>query len=75
MLFSLLMDVKVFELILLFAVKKKNSVFAGQLKAERFEEVDEQINNLCKLVQRFEEMRISSMEYAYLKLISFTANG
>ncbi|VDN17717.1 unnamed protein product [Gongylonema pulchrum] len=46
----------------------------GQLKLERFEEVNEQIGYLFKLVQRFEELKLSSMEYAYLKLISFTAN-
>uniref|UniRef100_A0A915PVG4 Uncharacterized protein n=1 Tax=Setaria digitata TaxID=48799 RepID=A0A915PVG4_9BILA len=46
----------------------------GQLKTERFEEVNEQIGYLFKLVQRFEELKLSSMEFAYLKLISFTAN-
>lgn len=49
--------------------------FSGQLKTERFEEVNEQIGYLFKLVQRFEELKLSSMEFAYLKLISFTANG
>ncbi|VDM39356.1 unnamed protein product, partial [Toxocara canis] len=47
----------------------------GQLKPERFEEVNEQINFLLKLVQRFDELKLSSVEFAYLKLISFTANG
>ncbi|KAL3982318.1 Zinc finger C4 type (two domains) family protein [Acanthocheilonema viteae] len=46
----------------------------GQLKTERFEEVNEQIGYLFKLVQRFEELKLSSVEFAYLKLISFTAN-
>ncbi|VDN03767.1 unnamed protein product [Thelazia callipaeda] len=46
----------------------------GQLKAERFEEVNEQISYLFKLVQRFEELKLSPMEFGYLKLISFTAN-
>uniref|UniRef100_F1KX17 Nuclear hormone receptor family member nhr-41 n=1 Tax=Ascaris suum TaxID=6253 RepID=F1KX17_ASCSU len=46
----------------------------GQLKTERFEEVNEQINFLLKLVHRFEELKLSAMEFAYLKLISFTAN-
>ncbi|KHN81670.1 Nuclear hormone receptor family member nhr-41 [Toxocara canis] len=46
----------------------------GQLKPERFEEVNEQINFLLKLVQRFDELKLSSVEFAYLKLISFTAN-
>ncbi|MFH4981734.1 hypothetical protein AB6A40_008443 [Gnathostoma spinigerum] len=46
----------------------------GQLKVERFEEVDEQIRYLLKLVQKFDDLKLSSMEFAYLKLISFTAN-
>lgn len=49
--------------------------FSGQLKTERFEEVNEQIGYLFKLVQRFEELKLSPVEFAYLKLISFTANG
>lgn len=57
----------------LFGVKSFSA--SGQLKTERFEEVNEQIGYLFKLVQRFEELKLSSMEYAYLKLISFTANG
>ncbi|VDK53404.1 unnamed protein product [Anisakis simplex] len=46
----------------------------GQLKAERFEEVNEQITFLLKLAERFDELKLSSMEFAYVKLISFTAN-
>uniref|UniRef100_A0A915AA95 Uncharacterized protein n=1 Tax=Parascaris univalens TaxID=6257 RepID=A0A915AA95_PARUN len=46
----------------------------GQLKTERFEEVNEQINFLLKLVHRFDELKLSAMEFAYLKLISFTAD-
>lgn len=47
----------------------------GQLKQEKFEEVDQQIKQLLQLVQRFDEVKLSAIEFAYLKLISFTANG
>lgn len=47
----------------------------GQLKQEKFEEVDHQIKQLLQLQQRFENVKLSAIEFAYLKLISFTANG
>uniref|UniRef100_A0A1I7XR19 NR LBD domain-containing protein n=1 Tax=Heterorhabditis bacteriophora TaxID=37862 RepID=A0A1I7XR19_HETBA len=46
----------------------------GQLKPDKFEEVNHQINYLLLLVRRFSESKLTPMEYAYLKLISFTAN-
>uniref|UniRef100_A0A0N5ALG5 Nuclear receptor domain-containing protein n=1 Tax=Syphacia muris TaxID=451379 RepID=A0A0N5ALG5_9BILA len=46
----------------------------GQLKPERFEEVNEQIGYLMKLIERFNELKLSPVEFAYLKLISFTAH-
>ncbi|VDO69638.1 unnamed protein product, partial [Heligmosomoides polygyrus] len=49
-------------------------LFAGQLKPEKFEEVSQQINFLLLLVNRFAEAKLSPMEFAYLKLVSFTAN-
>lgn len=50
-------------------------LFSGQLKPERFEEVNEQIGYLMKLIERFNELKLSPVEFAYLKLISFTAHG
>lgn len=47
----------------------------GQLKAEKYDEVIEQIVNLLALHQRFKETKLSAQEFAYLKLISFTAQG
>lgn len=47
----------------------------GQLKSEKFEEVSQQINYLLLLVSRFAEAKLSPMEFAYLKLVSFTSNG
>ncbi|KIH66119.1 Ligand-binding domain of nuclear hormone receptor [Ancylostoma duodenale] len=46
----------------------------GQLKSEKFEEVSQQINYLLLLVSRFAEAKLSPMEFAYLKLVSFTSN-
>uniref|UniRef100_A0A158P6H7 Nuclear receptor domain-containing protein n=1 Tax=Angiostrongylus cantonensis TaxID=6313 RepID=A0A158P6H7_ANGCA len=46
----------------------------GQLKPEKFEEVSQQINYLLLLVNRFAEVKLSPMEFAYLKLVSFTSN-
>ncbi|KAK6052594.1 Ligand-binding domain of nuclear hormone receptor [Cooperia oncophora] len=46
----------------------------GQLKPEKFEEVSQQINFLLLLVNRFAEAKLSPMEFAYLKLVSFTSN-
>ncbi|VDM53575.1 unnamed protein product [Angiostrongylus costaricensis] len=53
----------------------KCSSFLGQLKPEKFEEVSQQINYLLLLVNRFAEVKLSPMEFAYLKLVSFTSNG
>ncbi|PIO75394.1 zinc finger, C4 type [Teladorsagia circumcincta] len=46
----------------------------GQLKPDKFEEVSQQINFLLLLVNRFAEAKLSPMEFAYLKLVSFTSN-
>ncbi|CAJ0602490.1 unnamed protein product [Cylicocyclus nassatus] len=46
----------------------------GQLKSEKFEEVSQQINYLLLLVSRFAEAKLTPMEFAYLKLVSFTSN-
>ncbi|KJH49686.1 hypothetical protein DICVIV_04168 [Dictyocaulus viviparus] len=45
-----------------------------QLKSEKFEEVSQQINYLLLLLERFTEVKLSPMEFAYLKLISFTSS-
>ncbi|CAI4228042.1 unnamed protein product [Auanema sp. JU1783] len=45
-----------------------------QLPSIKFEEVHEQIGYLLMLVRRFEELKLTNIEFAYLKLISFTSN-
>ncbi|PAV63887.1 hypothetical protein WR25_03267 [Diploscapter pachys] len=46
----------------------------NQLKTEKFTEVSDQIGYLLMLIRRFHELKLTPIEYAYLKLISFTAN-
>ncbi|KAI1716888.1 ligand-binding domain of nuclear hormone receptor domain-containing protein [Ditylenchus destructor] len=46
----------------------------GQLKAEKYEEVNKQINHLLTFVNRTRSHKLSSVEYAYLKAIAFTSN-
>lgn len=59
-----------------FAFYSKNlAILTGQLKLERFEDVNEQITSLMKLMKRFNELKLSAIEFGYLKIISFTANG
>ncbi|ETN74092.1 hypothetical protein NECAME_13206 [Necator americanus] len=55
-------------------MKKMRENKDGQLKSEKFEEVSQQINYLLLLVSRFAEAKLSPMEFAYLKLVSFTSN-
>uniref|UniRef100_A0A0N4ZBR8 Nuclear receptor domain-containing protein n=1 Tax=Parastrongyloides trichosuri TaxID=131310 RepID=A0A0N4ZBR8_PARTI len=45
----------------------------GQLKSEKYDEVSEQINKLLTMIKKFEELKLSGIEFAYLKAISFTA--
>uniref|UniRef100_A0AC35TX40 Nuclear receptor domain-containing protein n=1 Tax=Rhabditophanes sp. KR3021 TaxID=114890 RepID=A0AC35TX40_9BILA len=45
----------------------------GQLKAEKYEEVSEQITKLLTLIKRFDDLKLTPFEFAYLKTISFTA--
>lgn len=42
---------------------------------DKYEEVHEQINCLQALLRRFDELKLSTMEFAYLKLIAFTSTG
>lgn len=42
---------------------------------DKYEEVHEQINSLQALLRRFDELKLSTMEFAYLKLIAFTSTG
>ncbi|CAD6197510.1 unnamed protein product [Caenorhabditis auriculariae] len=44
----------------------------GQLNAEKFEKVSEQMQRLIQLARMFDQKSLTSVEYAYLKLISFT---
>uniref|UniRef100_A0A915E2W1 Nuclear receptor domain-containing protein n=1 Tax=Ditylenchus dipsaci TaxID=166011 RepID=A0A915E2W1_9BILA len=46
----------------------------GQLKPEKYEEVNKQISYLLALVHRIRTLKITSLEFAYLKTIAFTAN-
>lgn len=50
-------------------------ILAGQLKQDKYESVHEQILALLELTSRFEAVKLTALEFAYLKLISFTANG
>uniref|UniRef100_A0A0K0ESB9 Nuclear hormone receptor HR78 n=2 Tax=Strongyloides stercoralis TaxID=6248 RepID=A0A0K0ESB9_STRER len=45
----------------------------GQLKPEKYDEVSEQISKLLTMIKRFDELKLSGIEFAYLKTISFTA--
>uniref|UniRef100_A0A914UZV0 Uncharacterized protein n=1 Tax=Plectus sambesii TaxID=2011161 RepID=A0A914UZV0_9BILA len=47
----------------------------GQLKMDKYEEVHEQINCLQALLRRFDELKLTTMEFAYLKLIAFTSTA
>jgi hypothetical protein len=42
---------------------------------DKYEEVHEQINCLQALLRRFDELKLTTMEFAYLKLIAFTSTG
>lgn len=45
----------------------------GQLKADKYAEVEEQLRGMEAVLERVEELRIGQREFAFLKLISFTA--
>ncbi|VDP00478.1 unnamed protein product [Soboliphyme baturini] len=47
----------------------------GQLKIEKYEEVLEQINSLQDLLHRTQQLKLTDMEYGYLKLIICSAPG
>ena len=47
----------------------------GQFSADKFEKMNEQMQRLMQLSHLFASRDLSSVEYAYLKLISFTAQG
>lgn len=47
----------------------------GQLKMEKYEEVQEQIGCLQAFLRLYEEMNITNLEFGYLKIIAFTATG
>uniref|UniRef100_A0A0N5B4V4 Nuclear hormone receptor HR78 n=1 Tax=Strongyloides papillosus TaxID=174720 RepID=A0A0N5B4V4_STREA len=46
----------------------------GQLKPEKYDEVAEQISRLLTMIKKFDELKLSGIEFAYLKTISFTAS-
>lgn len=48
--------------------------FLGELKDEKYEEVSCQINFLLAFVQKTHHLKLSNMEYAYLKTITFTSS-
>ncbi|CCD63480.2 Nuclear Hormone Receptor family [Caenorhabditis elegans] len=45
----------------------------GQYSAEKFEKISEQMQRLLQLSQLFASRELTAVEYAYLKMISFTA--
>uniref|UniRef100_A0A7E4ZQ55 Nuclear receptor n=1 Tax=Panagrellus redivivus TaxID=6233 RepID=A0A7E4ZQ55_PANRE len=45
----------------------------GRLKADKFEEVNDQIKNLIILAQKADELKITPTEFAYLKIIAFSS--
>lgn len=47
----------------------------GQYSAEKFEKISEQMQRLLQLSQLFASRELTAVEYAYLKMISFTAQG
>lgn len=47
----------------------------GQLKMEKYEEVQEQISSLQAFMSRCEELKLDAVEFGYLKLTAFTATG
>lgn len=47
----------------------------GQLKMERYEEVQEQISSLQSFLRRCEDLKLDSVEFGYLKLAAFAATG
>uniref|UniRef100_A0A8R1E261 Nuclear receptor domain-containing protein n=1 Tax=Caenorhabditis japonica TaxID=281687 RepID=A0A8R1E261_CAEJA len=49
------------------------AVECGQLSPEKFKRITEQMQRLIQLAHLFATRDISSVEYAYLKMISFTA--
>uniref|UniRef100_A0AC35FPQ1 Uncharacterized protein n=1 Tax=Panagrolaimus sp. PS1159 TaxID=55785 RepID=A0AC35FPQ1_9BILA len=46
----------------------------GRLKAEKFDEVNDQIKKLIVLIEKVSDLKISSTEYAYLKVIAFASS-
>ena len=48
--------------------------FAGQINSPRCDTIKQQIKYLTRLAQRCEQLRPSTMEFAYLKTIAFTAD-
>lgn len=48
---------------------------SGQLKSEKYQEVQNQLNLLMVIVRKFEELKLDTVEFGYLRLIVFTATG
>ena len=51
------------------------SYFLGRLKAEKFDEVNDQIKKLVIFAEKTAQLKLSPAEFAYLKVIAFTSAG
>lgn len=50
-------------------------ILLGGLKGDKFGEISDQIKKLIILSEKVSQLKLSSTEFAYLKIIAFTSSG